>query len=219
MPGKEQFRRAITEFRNRYIIAGVAPLMILRSEIVANDELSSRGGTDDPTLVHFSNLLLNADKWRRRVTHNPEAADLGSQIQAAIDPNGVVDTGVNPFGGDDIQNLSSGLIDLPWQLDGSDPNIPLMSQLDFDNGAGLILLGAVDGAIVDWTRLNSRDRSLFITRYDSMRIYGSYQAILGYMKSFLGDSNRVDVAQVLPSDEPLGPQDSPNMKGESSESA
>ena len=49
-----------------------------------------------------------------------------------------------------------------------------------------------------------------------MRIYGAYQEILGYINMYLGDKNRVDVAQVLPSEEPLGPQDSPNIKGETS---
>ena len=48
-----------------------------------------------------------------------------------------------------------------------------------------------------------------------MRIYGNYQTLLGYIESFMGDANRVDVAQVLASDEPLGPTDSPNRKGES----
>ncbi len=216
MQGKEQFRRAITEFRNRYIVAGLAPLMVLRSEITGNDEFSSRGGSDNPTRDHIKNLLLNADRWRRRVTHNPENADLGVLIEQAINPDAVLTIGEKPFGGDDIQNMSGGLIDLPWALDGMDVDIPISSQLKFSNGAGLILLGAVDSAIVNWTRLNSRDRTVFITRYDSMRIYGEYQAILGYVEAFLGDSNRVDVAQVLPSDEPLGPQDSPNMLGEGS---
>lgn len=214
-PGKEQFRRAITEFRNRYIIAGLAPLFVFREEIVANDEFMDRGGADNPTRDHFLALLLNADRWRRRVTHNPDKGDIGTKIEAAIATNGVIDSGANPFGGDDIQNASGGLLDLPWRLDGTDPDIPLSSQLKFKNGAGLILLGAIDTAIVNWTRLNSRDRTQFITRFDSMRIYGDYQAIHGYINSFMGDANRVDIAQVLPSDEPLGPTDSPNRVGES----
>ena len=36
---------------------------------------------------------------------------------------------------------------------------------------------------------------------------------------YMGDANRVDVAQVLPSDEPLGPNDSPNRRGETSGAA
>jgi hypothetical protein len=208
--GLEQFRRAITSFRNTYIIAGLAPLMVFRTEIIANDEFMDRGGTDDATQLHFKNLLLHCDRWRRRVTHNPEKKDLGTLIEEAIDPNGKADVGKTPFGGDNIQNASGGLIDLPWRLDGTDVDIPLNSQLKFKNGSGLIILGAVDRAIVNWTRLNSRDSTKFITATDSLRVYGDYQAILGYIEAFMGTANRVDVAQVLPSDEPLGPTDSAN---------
>lgn len=213
-PGKEQFRRAITELRNIYIVAAMQPVMVMRTEIIANDEFMDRGGTDDPTRDHLIELLVNCDRWRRRVTHNPDGVPLGDLIEKAIDSKAKIEPGENPFGGDDIQNMSGGLIDLPWMLDGTDPDIPLNSQLSFKNGYGMILLGAVDRCIVNWTRCNSRDRTTFITPYDSMRMYGDYQAILGYCQAMLGDENRVDVAQVLPSDEPLGPNDSPNRKGE-----
>jgi hypothetical protein len=192
--------------------------MTMRAELVANDEFSDRGGTDDPTRLHLKNLLLDCDKVRRHVTHNPDNADLGDKIIKAIDPDGSAEVNEHPFGGDDIQNSSGGLIDLIWDLDGTDSDIPLLSQLTskFKGSTGGILLGAIDRCIVNWTRLNSRDRTRFVTRFDSMRIYGAYQEILGYVNMYLGDENRVDVAQTLPSDEPLGPTDSPNILGESS---
>lgn len=216
-PGREQFRRSITELRNLHIVAALRPLLTLRSELISNDEFLDRGGSDEPTKVHIKGLLVYADRFRRHVTHNPDSEPLGDKIAKAIDPNATVEIGENPFGGDDIQGMSGGLIDLPWKFDGSDPDIPLNSQLTpkFLQSNGVILLGAVDKAIVMWTRLNSRDRTRFITRFDSMRIYGVYQEILGFVEMYLGDANRVDVAQVLPSDEPLGPTDSPNIRGES----
>lgn len=213
-PGKEQFRRAITTLRNLHIAAALSPLLTLRSELIANDELSDRGGFDDPTRDHLIAHLVNCDRWRRRITHNPDKADLGDKIEQAIDAKATINDAENPFGGDDIQNQSGGLIDLPYALDGSDPDIPLQSQLKLKSTHAIVLLGAIDKAIVAWTRLNSRDRTRFITRFDSMRIYGHYQEILGYLRSFGGDENRVDVAQVLPSEEPLGPDDSPNRKAE-----
>ena len=215
-PGKEQFRRAIITMRNIYIAAGVQPLILMRQELIGNDELSDRGGCDDPTKHHLTTLLVNADRWRRRVTHNPDSADLGDKIEQAIDVDERIMIGENPFGGDDIQNISGGLIDLPFALDGSDPDIPLASSLRTSSMNSLILLNALDRSIVNWTRLASRDRTQFITRFDSMRVYGDYQAILGLLNSFLGDDNRVDVAQVLPSQEPLGPTDSPNFRDEDS---
>lgn len=218
-PGKEQFRRAITTLRNLHIAAALSPLFTMRSELLANDELSDRGGFDDPTRDHMLQHLVHCDRWRRRVTHNPEKADLGDKIEKAIDPDAALEIGSHPFGGDDIQNQSGGLIDLPYALDGSDADIPLQSQLKLKSTHAIVLLGALDKAIVAWTRLNSRDRTRFITRFDSMRIYGHYQELMGYLKAFGGDDNRVDVAQTLPSDEPLGPDDSPNRKAEQANTA
>ncbi|QDU38881.1 hypothetical protein Mal4_32130 [Maioricimonas rarisocia] len=213
-PGREQFRRAIVTLRNLHIAAALSPLFTMRAELLANDELSDRGGFDDPTRDHLVRLLIHCDRWRRRVTHNPEQQDLGDRIERALDTNVELSPGDTPFGGDDIQNQSGGLIDLPFALDGSDPDIPLQSQLKLKSTHAIVLLGAIDKGIVAWTRLNSRDRTRFITRYDSMRIYGHYQELLGYLTAFGGDENRVDVAQVLPSEEPLGPDDSPNRKAE-----
>ncbi|CAK9010358.1 4-alpha-D-glucan glucanohydrolase), partial [Durusdinium trenchii] len=216
-PGREQFRRAIVTLRNLHIAAALSPVLTMRAELLANDELSDRGGFDDPTRDHLIQHLVHCDRWRRRVTHNPDQLDLGEKIEQAIDSEQVVTIGENPFGGDDIQNQSGGLIDLPFALDGSDPDIPLQSSLKLKSTHALVLLGAIDKAIVAWTRLNSRDRTRFITRFDSMRIYGHYQELLGYLLSFGGDANRVDVAQVLPSEEPLGHDDSPNRRAESSQ--
>ncbi|MBX3442381.1 MAG: hypothetical protein KF774_08230 [Planctomyces sp.] len=213
-PGQEQFRRAIVTLRNLHIAAALSPLFTMRSELLANDELSDRGGFDNPTRDHLLQHLVHCDRWRRRVTHNPDLAPLGDKIERAIDPNAQIDAGDRPFGGDDIQNQSGGLIDLPYALDGSDPDIPLQSQLKLKSTHAIVLLGALDKVVVAWTRLNSRDRTRFITRYDSMRIYGHYQEILGYLRAFGGDDNRVDVAQVLASEEPLGADDSPNRKAE-----
>ena len=209
-PGQEQFRDAILELRNLHVAAGLAPLMLLREELVTNDDLTDRGGMDNPTRDHFLNLLGNADRWRRRLTHNPDNLPLGDKIAKAINANEEIEDAENPFGGDDVQKGSGGLYKLPWEFDGSNPNIPLSSALDIVGQNGNILLAAVDRAIVSWTRLNSRDRTRFITQMDSMRVYGNYQEIFAFLMTFAGDANRVDVAQVRATDEPRGPENSPN---------
>ncbi len=216
-PGQEQFRNLIPEMRNHHIAAGLKPLMLLRSEIVHSEELADRGGIDSPAQEHFKRLLIDADKWRRRLTHNPDKTDLGDKIAKAIDATATIENAENPFGGDDIQMGTNGLFLLPWDFDGTNPNLPLSSTLEMSDN-GRILLGAVDIAIVGWTRLNSRDRSAFITRFDSMRIYGLLQQILGYLETFAGDENRVDVAQVKASDEPRGAENAPNRKSETAAS-
>lgn len=203
-PGKEQFLDLIPRLRNRHIAAGMSPLMLLREELSTNDDFQDRGGMDDITVTHFLRLLINADMWRRRLTFNPDGGNLGDKIAKAIDSKTPMSDADNPFGGDDIQMQSLSLYDLPWDFSGADKNLPLLSQLELPSTNAIILLGAVDSAIVAWTRLNSRGRSMFITREDSMRIYGWYQQILAYLQTFGGTANRVDVAQVRAVDEPTG---------------
>jgi hypothetical protein len=214
-PGKEQFRRIITQFRNLHIMAALGPLFDFRSEIVANDEFGVRGGLDETTKNHYIEHLLACDRMRRRVTYNPEKTPLGDLIEKAINADLTLTGSTEPFGGDEIQEAPGGLVLLPWSVDGTDANIPLSSQLNFRSQNALVLLGAVDRAVVNWTRLESRLRTSFIYVKDSMRMYGSYVQILEYLKAFAGDSNRVDMASgVRPTEEPQGPTDSPNLKTE-----
>ena len=215
--GQEQFRRAITEFRNLHVVAALGPLFDFRSEVVSNDEFGVRGGLDETTKNHYVEHLLASDRMRRRVTYNPDKMPLGNLIEQATDSNQTLLGSTQPFGGDEVQEAPGGLITLPWAVDGSDPNIPLASQLNFRSQNALILLGALDRAIVNWTRLESRFRSTFVYVKDSMRMYGSYVQVLEYLNAFAGDANRVDMAAgVRPTEEPLGPTDSPNLRAESS---
>jgi hypothetical protein len=214
-PGKEQFRRIIVEFRNLHILAALGPLFDFRSEVVANDEFGVRGGLDETTKDHYVEHLLACDRMRRRVTYNPEKTPLGDLIEQAVNANVTLTGSTAPFGGDEIQEAPGGLVAMPWSVDGTDPNIPLASQLNFRSQNALVLLGATDRAIVNWTRLESRFRTSFVYVKDSMRMYGSYVQVLEYLKAFAGDTNRVDMAAgVRPTEEPLGPTDSPNLRSE-----
>ena len=214
-PGTEQFRRAITEFRNLHVVAALGPLFDFRSEVVSNDEFGVRGGLDETTKNHYVMHLLACDRMRRRVTYNPDQVPLGELIERATDSNRTLLGSPQPFGGEEVQETPGGLITLPWAMDGSDPNIPLTSQLNFRSQNALILLGALDRTIVNWTRLESRFRSTFVYVKDSMRMYGNYVQVLEYLNAFAGDTNRVDMAAgVRPTEEPLGPTDSPNLRAE-----
>jgi len=139
-------------------------------------------------------LLKKCDSLRRAITHNPDPASLDDKIQKAIDASQVIQTGDRPFGSDEIQGQSSGLTSLPFALDGTDPNIKLASQLNLKSPQSVTIVAAIDKAIVDWTRIESRERSKGITKEDSMRMYGNYCGILGWLTMFGGDANRIDVA-------------------------
>ena len=98
-PGKEQFRRMVTEFRNIDLLAIMRPMIVMRQELIGNDEFADRGGTDSPTQHNMREAILECDRTRRHFTHNPENLDLGDAIAIAIDPEGVLTPGQNPVGG------------------------------------------------------------------------------------------------------------------------
>ena len=212
-PGQEQFRNLIPTCRNHHIAALLQPLMLLRSEIVHSEDLADRGGLDTPSRDHFVQLVENVDRWRRRLTHNPDTVDLGAKLSESKDVDETIKDAANPFGGDDIQMGATSLYDLPWDFSGGDPNIPLFSALEMSDN-GRIILSAVDVTIGQISRLNSRDRSHFLTSHDSLRVYGGLQQIFAYLMTFAGDENRVDVAQIPATDEPRGAPNAPNRKTE-----
>lgn len=213
-PGREQFAKAITRFRNKFVMAAMGPLFNLRSELIGDDEFKTRGGIDTTTRNHMLTHLVYADRMRRHITYNPDRRDL-AYIEKAIDPNMAITELQKPVGGDEVQGASGAELNLMWALDGSDPDIPLASKLNFRSQHAKLLLGSVDSAIVGWTRIESRNMTRHITVFDSLRMHGSYQELLSLLAAFSGDDNRVDIAAgVLPSEEPRGPGDSPNFRAE-----
>lgn len=209
-PGKDSLRGVITKFRNRHILAIVQPLFLFRAEVVGSDAFQDRGGIDNSAQKHFLQHLLNCDKVRRRSTYNPEDIPLGDAIAKAIDPEGTIENGVKPTGGDEIMPQSGHLILLPYDISGADKNIPITSQLKMTSATGLLLLNAIDEAITVATNLESANRTKFITATDSMRIYGIFQQIYTWLLEFGGDENRVDVANPLATSLALGPDNAPN---------
>src|SRR3954454_20260423 len=149
-PGVEQFRDAIIEFRNPFIITAMSPLMTMRLQIILSGEFKEQGGLTTTAQNYFAALLQDCDKWRRVVTYNPNREDLGGQIKIAIKTDNVKGTDVLlgqtaqqplqeealPFGGDEVMAQTQPLRQLPWALDNSDKNIPTNSLLNFRSNVG-----------------------------------------------------------------------------------
>jgi len=212
-PGREQFARMIPEFRNTSLHIVMAALLDMRSDVLANDEFSARGGTDDSTRSHILAHLKRCDDFRRHITYNPDRRNIGLEIAHALDPNGSAMSGQDR-NTDLVQSQSTPISPLPWRFDGSDPDIPLRSQLRINNNGALILIARIDEALVAITRLETRNASHNITVQDSLRIYQIFRRLYEATIRFMGNANRVDIVQVLPSQEPLGPESSPNRTGE-----
>jgi hypothetical protein len=192
------FTGMITTFKNQSILLGMRPCVDLLHEIVGNDEFNNRVGTDNSTKEHMTQLIAACDKTRRIITYNPESID----IQSVIDADVSQEPSLKPINLDNIQMSSTPLLELPWLFDGTDPNLPLWEDLQFRNGIGGMLYGAASSIIVQYTRLESRNRSYMITVNDSLRMYSMMQTFRDLCDRFLGHDNQVDIAQPLATDEP-----------------
>lgn len=210
---KGNFTGMITTFRNKSIMIGMQPVVNLLTEIAGNDEFANRAGTDDSTKRHMTQLIAACDKQRRLITYNPENVDIKAIAENLIDPANPQGSSLKPINLDGIQMSSSPLVELMWQFDGSDPNLPLWENLHFRNGIGGILYGTASAIAVGYTRLESRNRSHMITVNDSLRMFSFMQTFRDLCDQLLGHENQVDIAQPLATDEPSNVS-APNRTGE-----
>jgi hypothetical protein len=202
------FTGMITRFKNQSILLGMRPCVDLLHEIVGNDEFNNRVGTDDSTQAHMNQLIGMCDRTRRVITYNPEDVDIMSVLDADIE----LSESLRPINLDNIQMSSTPLIEIPWMFDGTDVNIPIWSSLQFRNGIGGMLYSAASQVLVQYTRLESRNRSYLITVNDSMRMYSMMQTFRDLCDRFLGHDNQMDIAQPLATDEPTN-NPAPNRIG------
>lgn len=218
-PGKEQFINAIVQLRNLDLIAYIGQVLQTRAEWLSIDEISTRSGFDQAVLNHMNTHLQNNDNWRRRITYNPNKGDIKTLTSDATDVTGTLEKSqaADPTspGGDEVVRGGGGIISLPWALDGTDPNIPLLSQLQLRAPMGLIILGAIDRHIVAATRLEDRNSTHRITPFASLQLVGGLQEIWSALNDFGGDSNRLPInSGVQRSEEPQGPAAAPNALNE-----
>lgn len=202
------FTGMITRFKNQSILLGMRPCVDLLHEIVGNDEFNNRVGTDDSTKEHMIQLIGMCDRTRRVITYNPEDVDIMSVLDADIE----LSESLRPINLDNIQMSSTPLIEIPWMFDGTDVNIPIWSSLQFRNGIGGMLYSAASQVLVQYTRLESRNRSYLITVNDSLRMYSMMQTFRDLCDRFLGHDNQMDIAQPLATDEPTN-NPAPNRIG------
>ncbi len=213
-PGIESFDRAFVRIQNSHIVAGLTPLFTLRQELVSGVGFRDRGGMDTSERDHLVEHLVVADRMRRRITYNPSKQPLHDLKDQITDTTAVIGSDIDTFVGEELPQMGGGEFMIPWALDGTNPNIPRLSDFEHIQGPGMLLLMAVDRTIEAYTRLESRNRVRFLTVTDSFRMFSLFEQIFQFLMAFGGDENRIDIVNPLPSDEPKGVDDSPNRSAQ-----
>ena len=216
--GTDTFEDAITRFRNRSIHTYVGHCLMFRGQILQDGEFGVQSGWDTATNEFILEHLLHLDFLRRKITHNPQSLDIKTLEERARNlelslPDDV--SKLSPLG-DEVARPAGREFDLPYSLDGSDPNIPSLSKVDIRNVDARMFLTALDQHIVEATRLDSRFATYRITPRESLMLYASLGELFDMCVSFGGDDNRIAIPHgVRPSEEPQGAQASVNREHES----
>ncbi len=212
--GTESFDRAFVRIQNSHIVAGLTPLFTLRQELVTSVGFRDRGGMDTSERDHLVKHLVVADRMRRRITYNPSKTSLHDLTDQITSITEVIGSDEETFVGEELPQMGGGEFMIPWALDGTNPNIPKLSDFEHIQGPGMLLLMSIDRTIEAYTRLESRNRVRFLTVTDSFRMFSLFEQIFQFLMAFGGDENRIDIVNPLPADEPKGVGDSPNRSAQ-----
>ena len=219
VPGHDTFEDAITRFRNRSIHTYAGHCLLFRGQILQDGEFGVQSGWDTATNQFIMEHLIRLDFLRRKITHNPQEIDIKTLEERARDLSISLPDDVNEFSppGEEVARPSGREFDLPYRLDGSDPNIPLLSELDLRNVDARMFVTALDQHVVEATRLDSRYATYRITPRESLMLYASLAEMFDMAVSFGGDENRMPIPHgVRPTEEPRGPNASPNRESPAS---
>jgi hypothetical protein len=213
--GIDTFEDAITRFRNRSIHTYVGHCLLFRGQLLQGGEFGMQSGWDSATNDFIMEHLLRLDFLRRKITHNPQKIDLKTLEERARALNISLPDEMNDKSplGDEVARPAGREFDLPYRLDGTDPNIPPLRAVDLRNVDARMFLTALDQHIVEATRLDSRFATYRVTPRESLMLYASLAELWDMCVSFGGDPNRVPIPHgVRPSEEPRGPAASPNRE-------
>jgi hypothetical protein len=216
-PGRDTFEDAITRFRNRSIHTYVGHCLLFRGQILQDGEFGVQSGWDTATNEFIMEHLVRLDFLRRKITHNPQEVDIKTLEQRARDLSISLPDEVDEHSplGEEVARPSGREFDLPYRLDGSDPNVPLLAEIDLRNVDARMFVTALDQHVVEATRLDSRFATYRITPRESLMLYASLAEMFDMAVSFGGDANRIPIPHgVRPSEEPRGPGASPNREAQ-----
>ncbi|MFH1924375.1 MAG: hypothetical protein ABIP48_31370 [Planctomycetota bacterium] len=213
--GRDTFEDAITRFRNRSIHTYAGHCLLFRGQVLQDGEFGVQSGWDTATNEFIMEHLVRLDFLRRKITHNPQQLDIKTLQERARDLSVSLPDDINERSpaGEEVARPAGREFDLPYRLDGSDPNTPLLSEVDLRNVDARMFVTSLDQHIVEATRLDSRYATYRITPRESLMLYASLCEMFDMAVSFGGDNNRVPIPHgVRPSEEPRGAGASPNRE-------
>jgi len=215
--GKETFVDAVTFFANRSIHAYVGKLIKARQQWMMAEDMKLQSGWTTATDRKIRQWLVQLDRLRRRMIHSSgnQNQKIDDLEQLAKDLSLELPTLASTKAtGDSIARPSGRAFEMRLKLDGTDPNIPLISQMMIRNQDGYTLISALDLHIVTATRLDARHATHRISPEEAAMLFAGLLEMWQLCDEYGGDDKVVGITDgVLPSEEPQGPGRSSVLAG------
>lgn len=215
--GTETFVDAVTVFPNRSIHAYIGQAIKARQQWMQFQDMARQQGWTTATDRKVRQWLVKLDRVRRKMIHRGGGEDqLVENLEelAAGMKLELPEYREDPLK-DAIARPSGRPFELRNRLDGSDPDVPSLSQMEVRNVDGFALLTALDLHIVTATRLDSRKATHRITAEEAAQLYAGLLEMWSICDECGGDEKLLGVTEgVLPSEEPQGPVRSTAIAGD-----
>ena len=206
--GKETFVDAITYFTNRSIHAYIGQGIKMRQQVMLFGDMQLQSGWTTAIDRKIRQWLVKLDRLRKKMIHSAgnqdqkieDLEELAKSLSLEL-PDISETTGI----GDGIARPSGRPFEMRFKLDGTDPNIPMISQMSVRNQDGLTLLSALDLHLVTATRLDAREATHRISPEEGGMLFAGLLEMWQLCDEYGGDEKVVGITEgVMPSEEPQG---------------
>lgn len=217
MPGTETFVDAITIFANRSIHMYVGHAITARQQWMQYQDFQLQQGWSTATDRKIRQWLVKLDRLRRGMIHTGGefdqkiedleelAKEMSLELPVLTETRGI---------GDGVARPSGRSFELYYKLDGSNSNVPKLSDLSIRNADARTLITALDLHIVTATRLDARMATHRITPEEGAMVFAGLLEMWTVCDACGGDERRIGITEgVLPTEEPNGPTRSVAITG------
>lgn len=207
--GKETFVDFVPVFANRSIHVYCAHGIKMRQQVMLMQDMQLQQGWTTATDRKIRQWLVKLDRIRRDMIHTAgnqdqkieNLEDLAKNLSLEL-PEASNTTGI----GDAVARPSGRPFEFRYALDGSNKNVPMISQMLIRNIDGYTLISALDLHITTASRLDSREATHRITPEEGAILFSGLLEMWTICDQFGGDPRVVGITEgVLPTEEPQGP--------------
>ena len=204
MAAQNTFKGANTEFPNLGIHFILSEIIKFRKQLTVRQEFKSQSGWNNALNRYMVTEIEKIGDTLENITYNPDALTQEEIEAQAADTTRSVADDYNEVALTQDNGLMAvgGNRTVPWDVWGTDVDIPQLHPGNCPNDAARSFIAALDNLFVELTRVDSRHQPYSLTKYETVMIRSLLNVLYTLTQRKGGEVNRSDIPTgTLPSDE------------------